>query len=125
MYVGGYWLSQDTVDRNPELKNIVPAAPPSKYHNSRSEAKGMTFQSGHEASGVAGLILLEEHKQIFGLRLQVRFPLQGHNTYVADAVYLDEKLAVHVVDFKGVRTKEFKIKAKLFLEKYGQAIEEM
>ena len=109
----------------------------SKYKNARTEANGMTFQSGKEAAGVAELILLEEQHQIFALRLQVRFPLPGKTTYVADAVYLEtvlddpysvkkpeaKKLVVKVVDFKGYATPEFKLKAKLFRATYGQEIE--
>ncbi len=100
---------------------------PSKYGNARTAAKGMVFQSGREASGVAELILLEEQHKIFGLRLQVRFPLPGHNAYIADAVYSelrDGKLTFVVKDFKGMKTKEYVIKSRLFKEAYGQAIEE-
>ena len=123
-----YRISKDVLNLNPgietELGNTIT---PSKYHNARTEAKGMMFQSGREAAGVAGLILLEEQKQIFGLRLQVRFPLPGHTTYVADAVYAevkDSKLQVVVKDFKGYATKEFKLKKRLFRETYGMEVEE-
>ncbi|MDD5510636.1 MAG: DUF1064 domain-containing protein [Dehalococcoidales bacterium] len=122
MYVGGYWLSQDTVDRNPQLKDIVPAVPASKYHNVKTEAKGMVFQSGHEAAGVAGLIMAEQHKKIFGLRLQVRFPLPGGNMYVADAVYCElvsGKMELVVMDFKGAETPVFKVKRRAFEHHYG------
>ena len=107
-----------------ELKAMT-GGKPSKYRNAKAEAAGMTFQSGREAAGVGKLILLEEAKQIFGLRLQVRFPLPGGITYVADATYADDSLQFHVVDFKGVRTEGFRIKAKLFRERYGQEIEEL
>uniref|UniRef100_A0A6M3LAR9 DUF1064 domain-containing protein n=1 Tax=viral metagenome TaxID=1070528 RepID=A0A6M3LAR9_9ZZZZ len=109
---------------NPGLAQMK-TVPASKYHNARTEASGMTFQSGREAVGVSKLILLEQAKQIFALRLQVRFPLQGNTSYIADAVYLDDKLAVHVVDFKGFKTPEYKLKKKLFKEKYGIDIEEV
>ena len=120
-----YEVSDDVLKLNPEFARLLAdkGQPASKYHNVRAEAKGLTFQSGHEAAGVASLILLEEQRQIFALRLQVRFPLQGENIYVADAAYLDEKLRAHIVDFKGIKTREFKIKAKLFKEKYHQEIE--
>lgn len=85
----------------------------------------MTFQSGHEAAGVANLILLEQQHEIFALRLQVRFPLLNKIVYVADAVYLDEDLSAHIVDFKGFSTKEYKLKKKLFWEVYGKEIEEL
>ena len=122
-----YHFSPDVRALNPELEAEVKASQvtPSKYHNVRTEARGMTFQSGHEASVIGSLILLEEQKKIFALRLQVRFPLSGDTVYVADAVYLDEKLESHIIDAKPLnfQTKEFKIKRRLFKEKYGRDIE--
>ncbi len=119
-------LTPALLARNPDLAGLVKAQKPaSKYKNARAEAKGLTFQSGREAAGVAGLILLEEQHLIFGLRLQVRFPLQARIAYIADAVYLDKVLRVHVVDYKGFATPEFKLKKKLFEEKYGMTIEEV
>ena len=121
-----YQFSDEVMKLNPELK--AETVTPSKYKNVRTESKGMTFASGHEASVVGSLILLEEQKQIFALRLQVRFSLAGSTVYVADAVYCqlqDGKLEVVVVDAKGFRTKEYKIKKKLFREKYGLEITEL
>jgi len=115
--------SDDVKRLNPELMGAISTVPASKYHNIRAEAKGLRFQSGHEAAEIGKLIVAEEHRLIFALRLQTRFPLQGGNSYTADAVYLDENLEVHVVDAKGMLTKEFKIKAKLFKERYGKDIE--
>jgi len=120
-----FGFSDDVIKLNPELANETPTQPASKYKNVRAEIKGLRFQSGHEAAEMGKLMLLDEQHLIFGLRLQVKFPLQGGNSYTADAVYLDEKLAAHVVDAKPAtfQTKEFKIKAKLFKERYGQEIE--
>lgn len=113
-----------------KLGEIEAPIPASKYKNVRTEAKGLRFQSGHEATEIGKLIVLDEKHIVFGLRLQVKFPLPGGNSYVADAVYLefDERigqLVIRVVDAKPLnfQTKEFKIKAKLFAEKYGQDIE--
>lgn len=133
-----YYFSEDVKALNREALaklglNLVQGGKPSKYHNAPAEAAGMTFQSGHEAAGVAGLILAEKQGEIFGLRLQVRFPLPGHNEYRADAVYVANEsvgrwgkmLTVHVVDFKGYKTEAYRIKKKLFVETYGQDIEEL
>ena len=117
-------FSEDVKKLNPGLEQEMMTVPASKYHNVRAEAKGMRFQSGKEAAGVAALILQEERHQIFALRLQVGFPLAGETKYIADAVYLDSELRPWVVDFKseGTITKEFRLKAKLFKERYGQEI---
>jgi hypothetical protein len=116
-------VSEDVLRMNPGLQEELATVPASKYRNARAEAKGMRFQSGKEAAGVAGLILLEEQHRIFALRLQVRFPLPGGNVYVADAVYADApvggQLQVVVKDFKGFETEGFKIKKRLFEETYG------
>ncbi len=125
---GSLPFSEDVLALNPGLAKEVATQPASKYHNVRAEAKGLRFQSGYEAVEVGKLIILDEKHVIFGLRLQVKFPLQGGNSWTADAVYLsleDGKLKIHVVDAKpeNFQTKEFWIKAKLFKEKYGQEIE--
>ena len=118
-------VSPDVARLNPGLvAEVEHTAPPSKYHNTKTESHGMLFDSGKEAAGVAGLILMEEQKQIFGLRLQVRFPLPGGIVYVADAVYLDEKLQPPIVAFKGFRNQTYIMKSKLFKEKYDRGIEE-
>jgi len=118
--------SEDVLRLNPEL--IQATVPASKYKNVRAEAKGLRFQSGHEASEIGKLIIAEEHHLIFGLRLQYPFPLQGGNKYIADAVYLElvnGRLEIVVADAKGFKTKEYKIKKKLFKEMYGIEIREM
>lgn len=119
-----YNYSEDVMKLNPQLKGDTATVPASKYHNVPAEAAGMRFQSGKEAAGVANLILLEKQKLIFALRLQVRFPLQAKITYIADAVYLDGSLQVHIIDFKGFVTREYKIKRRLFKDKYCVDIEE-
>ncbi len=131
-----YRLSDDVKKLNPgvaaELSSMPSALSPSKYRSSRTESHGMVFDSGKEAAGVSHLMLLEEQHQIFGLRLQVRFPLPGHLFYVADACYCQlqwitsEKRALVLVvqDFKGFRTREYRMKRKLFKESYGIEIQE-
>ena len=118
--------SDDVLGLNPELRAAVTTVPASKYHNARTEAKGMRFQSGKEAVVVSGLILLEEQKAgVFGLRLQVRIPIGENDIYVADATYFDEALKVHIIDAKGYRTREYLRKRRLFKKYYGQDIEEL
>ena len=125
-----YNFSEDVCRLNPHLAEKVGKAPSaSKYHNAQAEAENLTFQSGREAAGVQILILLEkQHKGVYGLRLQVSFPLPGGISYRADAVYLTVKdgiLSPVVVDFKGFATPEYKLKKKLFKATYGLDIEEV
>lgn len=115
-------ISADTLAENPELVVEMQTVTPSKYHNARTDAHGMTFASGREAAGVGGLILLEKQKKVFGLRLQVVFPLPGKNSYRADAVYCEiqnGRLQLVVKDFKGTPTEGFKVRARAFEAHYG------
>lgn len=116
-------ISEDVLKLNPGLKTVSP----SKYGNVRSTAHGMTFASGKEAARIGELILLEAQKLIFGLRLQVRFPLQGGVIYVADATYAEIKdgvLTFIVEDCKGEKTRTYLNKKKQFNAQYGMDIRE-
>ncbi len=117
-------MSPDVAKLNPDLLTTMDKGmSPSKYHNARAEAAGMTFQSGRAAAGVSKLLLLEQMKEITGLRLQTRFLLPGNIEYVADATYL-AKDGAHVIDFKGYKTPAYRMKKKLFEETYPYRIEE-
>lgn len=98
-----------------------------KYRNQPTEVDGIRFASKAEARRYANLKLLERAGEIEGLKLQPRFPLIVNNihvcTYVADFAYLDRNTDREVVeDTKGVKTKDFVIKAKLFHALYGREI---
>ena len=101
-----------------------------KYRNTKSILDGITFDSKREAERYAELKLLQKSGQISDLELQPKFELQEHFkhqgktvraiTYIADFKYLDHVTGTVVVeDVKGAVTKEFAIKKKLFLKKYG------
>jgi hypothetical protein len=97
----------------------------SKYGNCRTEFNGRTYASGAEAKRASELELLLKARQIFCLQYQVRFPVSRKIVYVADFVYLDEKLNSHIEDCKGFLTPVYKLKKKLFRERYGRDIEEI
>jgi len=117
--------SKDVLALNPQLVGEAQAIPASKFHNARTEMRGYAFQSGKEAARAGQLMMLEDAKQIFGLRFQIRFPLAAGIVYVADFEYLDDKLVAHIEDAKGFRTRDYLNKKKLFREKYGKEIEEI
>ena len=124
-----YNFSDDVLKRNPGLKDKLKGIPASKYGNVREVAKGLNFQSGHEAAEISKLMIADErHQEVFGLRLQVKFPLQGKTSYVADATYLTVEngvLVPVVLDAKGMKTDVYKIKKKMFEETYGIKITEV
>lgn len=124
-----------------------------KYGNRKAVIDGITFDSKKEAQRYTELKLLEKAGKITGLQLQREIELipaqreytneiyeKGPNkgrfkpgkllerkcSYVADFVYWDlENNCMVVEDTKGMRTKEYIIKRKLMLYKYGIKIKEV
>lgn len=97
---------------------------------------GITFDSAREATRYRELVLLQRAGEITDLQRQVPFVLipaqvdangkviERPVRYVADFAY-SEKGVYTVEDAKGVRTKEYIIKRKLMLQKYGIRIKEV
>ena len=124
-----------------------------KYHNKKITVDGETFDSKREYNRYRELVLLERAGEISNLRRQVKFvliPAQYEKTperytsgkhkgelkpgkllerecaYLADFVYIDNANNKKVVeDVKGVRTKEYIIKRKLMLCRFGIRIKEI
>jgi hypothetical protein len=108
----------------------------SKYHNKKTIIDGIVFSSKHEASRYQELKLLERAGKIKDLALQPSFILQDgfmfNNKkisaikYIADFKYFDIEKQVEVIeDAKGVKTKEYLIKKKLFMKRYNKIIVEV
>lgn len=104
-----------------------------KYGNVKTMVDGIKFDSKAEAKRYCELKLLERGGVIKNLTLQQKYELQpkyeidGRKeraiTYIADFVYYDiqkEKLVVE--DVKGVETKDFKLKKKMFEYRYKTEI---
>lgn len=100
-----------------------------KYNNKKVQVDNYVFDSALEAKRYRQLVLLQRAKEISDLQLQVPFLLQesfrkNNKTYrkieyIADFVYYDNKLNKTIVeDTKGVKTDVFKIKQKLFENRY-------
>lgn len=98
-----------------------------KYNAIKTKVDNIQFDSYAEARRYRQLKLLEEGEVISGLVLQPKFVLldsykykgktvRGIN-YIADFMYIEDGKKV-VEDVKGVRTKEYKIKSKLFIKRY-------
>jgi hypothetical protein len=107
----------------------------SKYGNRKTTLDGVTYDSAREARRGAELRLLERAGLISDLCAQVQYeliPSQRINgkiverpvKYVADFVYTENGKTV-VEDVKGLRTKEYIIKRKLMLYKYGIRVREV
>ena len=106
-----------------------------KYHNKKCVYKGIKFDSLKEMRYYAKLELLEKAGEISELKRQVEFVLletfkledktYRKTKYIADFTYKDKNGKYHVVDTKGFRTPEYKLKKKLMAWKYGIEIEEV
>lgn len=108
-----------------------------KYQAQKCVFKGLQFDSHKELRRYLELRLLERSGQITGLQRQVKFELipaqkdekgkcvERAVSYIADFVYQDENGQTIVEDTKGVRTKEYVIKRKLLLWRYGIRIKEI
>lgn len=124
-------ISNDTLKR---LLNNSINAKANKYHNTKVIYNGIKFDSQREKNYYIKLQLLQEYKIIEDLKRQVKFELQpsfeinGKKVrainYIADFTYR-EKGKLHVIDVKGVRTNEYKLKKKMFEYKYNIEIEEV
>ncbi len=98
-----------------------------KYRNKKIQIDRYVFDSIAEGQRYRELALLERAGKISDLKLQPRFLLQesfrknGKTyraiNYIADFMYKENGRTI-VEDVKGMETKEFKIKRKLFEYKY-------
>lgn len=108
-----------------------------KYNNKKITVNGQVFDSKKEANRYKELLLLEKAGAIKDLRMQVKFTLipaqrdeatgkviERECSYKADFVYEEDGKTV-VEDVKGFRTKEYIIKRKLMLWRYGIRIREV
>ena len=109
------------------VMSLAGAKKRSKFGNVKTVVDGAKLDSKREAKRYRELGLLFKSGEIDFLARQVRFYLSNGITYIADFVYgetlpIGNKQAlfkITVEDAKGVRTPEFKIKAKLMKAEYG------
>jgi hypothetical protein len=99
-----------------------------KYRNIPTMIDGIRFASKREAKRYCDLKLLERAGEISGLKLQPRYPLTVNGlhvaTYVGDFDYVETSSNRLITeDSKGVRTRDFINKAKLFHALYGREIQ--
>lgn len=105
-----------------------------KYHNKKVEYDGIKFDSVKEKNRYIGLKQMEKLGVIQNLQRQVKYELQpsfklnGKTiraiTYIADFVYIQDDVEV-IEDVKGMRTKEYLLKKKMFEYKYQKEIKEI
>ena len=108
--------------------------PTTKYKAIKTKVDGIVFASRSESQMYLILKDKEKRGEISGLLLQPRFTLldkfevNGRKfrklEYIGDFIFFDNKLnRQRVLDCKGMKTPEFKLKEKLFAAKFGMVIE--
>lgn len=110
-----------------------PAAPkPSKYHNVPTVVDGIRFASKKEAAYYRELCVRRAVYDIDFFLMQVPFHLPGGVKYVADFVTYKFRgvpmaiaYQIEVIDVKGVRTKEYRLKKRQVEALYGFKIKEI
>jgi hypothetical protein len=102
-----------------------------KYGMKRTFYNGRWFDSQREANVAVGLEALESQGKIKNLDFQVPIILVPKDgklraiIYRADFVYFDPDGTRHVLDAKGFKTKEYRLKKKLAAMLLGLEIEEV
>lgn len=117
-----------------------------KYGNAAAQVDGKLFDSRKEANRYMELLIMQRAGKISNLRTQVKYilipeqrelPPEGSKklgkvierecAYLADFAYedLEDGGKTVVEDTKGFRTKEYIIKRKLMLERFGIRIREL
>ncbi|CAI1246733.1 Protein of uncharacterised function (DUF1064) [Serratia ficaria] len=91
---------------------------PGKYGNKKTVVDGFTFDSKKEAAYYGQLKLRQRAGDIVMFLRQVPFHLPGGVKYVADFVVFRADGVVEVIDVKGVRTAEYRVKKKLVEHHY-------
>jgi len=96
-----------------------------KFNARKVTVNGRTYSSGAESKRAIELQWLLSINEIFNLSYQVRYEVipeqKGESAayYVADFVYTDKAGSVIVEDSKGAKTKDYILKRKLMLLRYG------
>lgn len=97
----------------------------SKYGAIKTTVDGITFDSKAEATRWCDLQNLQRGGKITHLARQIHFQIKSNDklicNYIADFTYVENGNYV-VEDVKGIITRDFRLKAKLFKAQYGYPI---
>lgn len=94
-----------------------------KYGAVRTTYNGREYPSALEANTRAQLDRMQTAGLVTSIREQVKFDLPADISYVADFLVTYAVGEPRVIDAKGLKLAVFRMKAKLFKEKYGYAID--
>jgi hypothetical protein len=101
-----------------EYQEMIKKPNASKMRNKKTVVDGIRFDSQLEANYYCELKVLKRTGEVTDIKLQPRYPLQGGITYIADFLVTYADGRQEIVDCKGFRTAVYRMKKKLFTEKY-------
>ena len=117
---------QEILDRNKAVRcrvdfgEIPDDAPELKYHNQPGYLDGYHFDSQAEIKRYCELRLLKLGKVITAFKVHPRYKISRKRVYEADFEVTYPDGHIEVEDVKGFETKEFRLKADLFRERYPE-----
>ena len=97
----------------------------SKYRANKVSVDGHTFDSQKEADFYCSLKMQLQAHEINGFFLQPIFMLAPSLKYKADFIVFHKDGSSEVVDVKGLKTKEYIVKKKVFEDKFNLKITEI
>ena len=132
------WTMEDVLKHNARIKNTSPKINAnvsdvklhepkrkSKYGANKVEIDGIKFDSEKEANFYQELKLQLASKSIKGFCRQAEFILANNVRYKADFIVFNNDGTSEVIDVKGFKTDVYKLKKKLFEDKYNLRIKEV
>ena len=96
-----------------------------KYRANKTSIDGHTFDSKKEAEYYCELKWKLQANEINGFCLQPTFMLAPGLKYKADFIVFNTDNTYEVIDVKGLKTKEYIAKKKVFEDKYNMKIKEI
>ncbi len=97
----------------------------SKYKATKTSIDGHTFDSLKEANYYEELKLKLKVGEIKGFCIQPTFILASSLKYKADFIVFNNDETSEIIDVKGMKTKEYIIKKKVFEDKFDLKIKEV
>lgn len=97
----------------------------SKYGAKKTSIDGHTFDSQKEANYYEDLKRLLKAGEIKGFCIQPTFILAPNLKYKADFIVFNNDGFSEIIDVKGMKTKEYIIKKKVFEDKFDLKIKEI
>lgn len=97
----------------------------SKYGAKKTSIDGHTFDSQKEANYYEDLKRLLKAGEIKGFCIQPTFILAPNLKYKADFIVFNNDGTSDIIDVKGMKTKEYIVKKKVFEDKYNLKIKEI